>query len=177
MGKDCRGTADVQRLCDEFDDCAHRVLALNKENVVDELSPKEIKDIFDEEITNWSEVGGEDMPIRLFRLEDVTAHFTEEQLGASYEHAGACITSLVEATPGIIAFVPGQFIVQPDSVHLVKDNTISVADVFAGAEWFPNRHARAAVRLPAADYGHALGQLLRHPDSPALRFGGGHLYV
>ena len=29
------------------------VLALNKENVVDELSPKEIKDIFDEEITNW----------------------------------------------------------------------------------------------------------------------------
>ena len=113
------------------------VLALNKENVVDELSPKEIKDIFDEEITNWSEVGGEDMPIQLFRLEDVTAHFTEEQLGTFYEHAGACITSLVEATPGIIAFVPGQFIVQPDSVHLVKDNTISVADVFAGAEWFP----------------------------------------
>ena len=113
------------------------VLALNKENVVDELSPKEIKDIFDEEITNWSEVGGEDMPIQLFRLEDVTAHFTEEQLGASYEHAGACITSLVERTPGIIAFVPEQFIVQPDSVHLVKDNTISVADVFAGAEWFP----------------------------------------
>ena len=113
------------------------VLALNKENVVDELSPKEIKDIFDEEITNWSEVGGADMPIRLFRLEDMTAHFTEEQLGASYEHAGTCITSLVERTPGIIAFVPEQFIVQPDSVHLVKDNTISVGDVFAGAEWFP----------------------------------------
>ena len=113
------------------------VLALNKENVVDELSPKEIKDIFDEEITNWQEVGGADMPIKLFRLEDVTSHFTEEQLGGAYENAGTCITSLVEATPGIIAFVPEQFIVQPDSVHLVKDNTISVKDVFAGAEWFP----------------------------------------
>ncbi len=113
------------------------VLALNKENVVDELSPKEIKDIFDEEITNWKEVGGADMPIKLFRLEDVTSHFTEEQLGGAYENAGTCITSLVEATPGIIAFVPEQFIVQPDSVHLVKDNTISVKDVFAGAEWFP----------------------------------------
>ena len=113
------------------------VLALNKENVVDELSPREIKDIFDEEITNWKEVGGEDRPIKLFRLEDVTTYFTDEQLGAAYENAGACITSLVERTPGIIAFVPGQFIVQPDSVHLVKDNTISVKDVFAGAEWFP----------------------------------------
>lgn len=113
------------------------VLALNKENVVDELSPKEIKDIFDEEITNWQEVGGADMPVRLFRLEDVTAYFTEEQLGESYENAGACITSLIERTPGIIAFIPEQFVVRPDEVHLLKDNTISVKDVFAGAEWFP----------------------------------------
>ena len=113
------------------------VLALNKENVVDELSPQEIKDIFDEEITNWKEVGGEDRPIKLFRLEDVTSYFTEEQLGAAYENAGACITSLIESTPGIIAFIPEQFVVHPDQVHLVKDNTISVKDVFAGAEWFP----------------------------------------
>ena len=113
------------------------VLALNKENRVGELTPAQIKDVFDEELTNWNEVGGEDLPIRLFRLEDITQYYTEEQLGASYENAGACITELVERTPGIIAFVPQQFIVRPDSVHLLKDNTISVKDVFAGAEWFP----------------------------------------
>ena len=113
------------------------VLALNRENVVDELSPREIKDIFDEEITNWQEVGGADLPIRLFRLEDASSTFTEEELGPAYEHAGDCITSLVERTPGIIAFIPRQFVTRPDSVRLVRDNTISVADVFAGAEWFP----------------------------------------
>lgn len=113
------------------------VLALNKENRVGELTPAQIKDVFDEELTNWNEVGGEDLPIRLFRLEDITQYYTEEQLGASYENAGACITELVERTPAIIAFVPQQFIVRPDSVHLLKDNTISVKDVFAGAEWFP----------------------------------------
>lgn len=100
------------------------VLALNKENRVSELTPAQIKDVFDEELTNWNEVGGEDLPIRLFRLEDITLYYTEEQLGASYENAGACITELVERTPGIIAFVPQQFIVRPDSVHLLKDNTI-----------------------------------------------------
>lgn len=113
------------------------VLALNKDNKVDELTPVQIKDVFDEEITNWREVGGEDLPIRLFRLEDITRYYTEEQLGASYENAGACITDLVERTPGIIAFVPQQFIVRPDSVKLLQDNTISLKDVFAGAEWFP----------------------------------------
>lgn len=113
------------------------VLALNKDNKVSELTPVQIKDVFDEEITNWREVGGENLPIRLFRLEDVTRYYTEEQLGASYENAGACITDLVERTPGIVTFVPRQFIVRPDSVHLLRDNTISLKDVFAGAEWFP----------------------------------------
>ena len=122
------------------------VLALNKENRVSELTPAQIKDVFEEEQTNGNEVGGEDLPIRLFRLEDITQYYTEEQLGASYENAGACITELVERTPGIIAFVPQQFVVRPDSVHLLKDNTISVKDVFAGAEWFPTA-------TPAAQFG------------------------
>ena len=122
------------------------VLALNKDNKVSELTPAQIEDVFDEEITNWNEVGGQDMPIRLFRLEDITQYYTEEELGAAYEHAGVKITELVERTPGIIAFVPQQFIVRPDSVHLLQDNTISVKDVFAGAEWFPTA-------TPAAQFG------------------------
>lgn len=113
------------------------VLALNKDNRVSELTPAQIKNVFDEEVTNWKEVGGENLPIRLFRLEDITRYYTEEELGVAYENAGICITKLVEQTPGIIAFVPAQFIVRPDSVHLLKDHTISAKDVFAGAEWFP----------------------------------------
>ena len=113
------------------------VLALNKDNKVSELTPVQIKDVFDEEITNWREVGGENLPIRLFRLEDVTRYYTEEQLGAFYENVGACITDLVERTPGIVAFVPQQFIGSSGAVRLLPDNTISLKDVFAGAEWFP----------------------------------------
>ena len=113
------------------------VLALNRQNTVNQLSPAQIKGVFDEEITNWRELGGEDMPICLFRLEDVDEYYTEEQLGEAYENAGTCITRLVERTPGIVAFVPGQFIVRPDSVHVLEDQTISVRDVLAGAEWFP----------------------------------------
>lgn len=113
------------------------VLALNKANPVDELTPGQVKAIFDEELTNWKEVGGDDRPITLFRLEDITLHYADEELGAGYERAGACITDLVERTPGIIAFVPEQFIVRPAGVRLLADRTISVADVLAGAEWFP----------------------------------------
>lgn len=113
------------------------VLALNRRNTIGELTPAQIKGVFDEEITNWKELGGDDRPVHLFRLEDIGQYYTEEQLGEAYENAGECITELIERTPGMIAFVPRQFIVHPDSVHVLKDNTISVKDVFAGAEWFP----------------------------------------
>ena len=113
------------------------VLALHKSNPVEELTPEQIKDIFDGELTNWKSVGGPDEPVQVFRLEDVSSYYTEEQLGPSYEHAGECITSLVERSPGMVAFVPAQFITRPDAVHVLSDRTISVKDVFAGAEWFP----------------------------------------
>ena len=100
------------------------VLALNKSNKVSVLTPAQIKNVFDEEITNW----------------------TEEELGPAYEYAGEKITELVEKMPGIVAFVPQKFIVHPDAVHLIEDNTISVKDVFAGAEWFPTA-------TPAAQFG------------------------
>ena len=106
------------------------VLALNKGNKVNTLSPAQIKDVFDEEITNWKELGGEDLPIRVFRLEDITEYYTEEELGPAYEYAGERITQLVENTPGIVAFVPQKFIVQPDAVHFIKDNTISVVRTY-----------------------------------------------
>ena len=78
------------------------VLALNKDNKVSELTPAQIKNVFDEEITNWNEVGGQDMPIRLFRLEDITQYYTEEELGAAYEHAGVKITELVDVRQALL---------------------------------------------------------------------------
>lgn len=113
------------------------VLALNKENAVTELTPLQIKDVFDEEITNWDQLGGENLPIQVFRLEDLTQYYSEAELGEAYENAAVLIAELIEKTPGIIAFIPQKFVAHPDKVHLIKDNTISVKDVFAGAEWFP----------------------------------------
>nr|WP_320058926.1 phosphate ABC transporter permease subunit PstC [uncultured Bacteroides sp.] len=113
------------------------VLALNKGTAVSKLNSAQIKGVFDEEITNWKQLGGKDLPIKVFRLEDITRYYTEAELGDAYEHAGAKICELVEKTPGIIAFVPAQFIVEGSNIHLIKDNTISLTDVLAGAEWFP----------------------------------------
>ena len=75
------------------------VLALNKQNDVKTLSALQIKDLFDEEITNWEEVGGKDMPVKVFRLEDLDKIYTEEQLGDEYQYAETRLSSKYRTTP------------------------------------------------------------------------------
>lgn len=113
------------------------VLALNRENTVKELSAAEIKAVFDEDVTNWNELGGPDMPIETFRLEDADDYFTEEQLGPQYENAGSLIAALVESRPGMIAFIPESMLPEDPSLNFIKDKTISPGEVLAGSEWFP----------------------------------------
>lgn len=113
------------------------VLALNKSNDVDRLSAEQIKQLFDEDITNWKEVGGSDMPVSVFRLEDLDRLYSEAELGSEYEHAGEKIAEQIRKTPGIIAFVPKMLVEGFDDLHLIPDHTIPVKDVLLGTEWFP----------------------------------------
>lgn len=113
------------------------VLVLNRENTVKELSAAEIKAVFDEDVTNWNELGGPDMAIGTFRLEDADDYFTEEQLGPQYENAGSLIAALVESRPGMIAFIPESMLPEDPNLNFIKDKTISPGEVLAGSEWFP----------------------------------------
>lgn len=112
-------------------------LVVNKDNPVNELDAKQIKEIFDEDVTNWKQVGGRDEAVMLFRFDDMQKFFSEEQLGKNYENAGRCIDSLVEKNSGIIAFVPENFVGDGFTGKRLDDHHISGTEVFFGSEWFP----------------------------------------
>ena len=112
-------------------------LVVNKDNPVNELDAKQIKEIFDEDVTNWKQVGGRDEAVMLFRFDDMQKFFSEEQLGKNYENAGQCIDSLVGKNSGIIAFVPENFVGDGFTGKRLDDHHISGTEVFFGSEWFP----------------------------------------
>ena len=58
------------------------VLALNKENPVRTMTAEQIQAGLDEDVTRWQDLGGPDLAITPFRLDDVEKYFTEEELGA-----------------------------------------------------------------------------------------------
>ena len=113
------------------------VLALNKENPVRTMTAEQIKAVFDEDVTSWKDLGGPDLAITTFRLEDVEKYFTEEELVDQYEYACEKIAALVDANPGMVAFVPESMIPENAELNFIEDSNISPKDVFVGAEWFP----------------------------------------
>jgi phosphate transport system permease protein len=122
------------------------VLAFNKANPVKKLNAYQIKQIFDGEITNWDEVGGKEEPIEVVRLSDLTKYYTEEELGAEYENIPAKASELTAKHPGIVLFLPKQYIAKNFNGTLLDHETIHPGDFFGGKEWYPTA-------TPSAQYG------------------------
>lgn len=113
------------------------VLAVNKENPVSRLAPKDILDVFDAEIVNWKEIGGADEEILVFRLNDLTNYVSEEELGADLEHIPQALSDVVAAHPNIIAYFPEQYVTADFSGKILDKGRITPAQFFIGKQWYP----------------------------------------
>lgn len=114
------------------------VLCVNANNKVNELSSYQIKQVFDSEIENWKELGGEDLAIELFRFEEIFNYYPDEELGENYELLPEKLTEIISASEGIIAFLPEQYLPEVmDGITLLRANKISIANFFGGHEWMP----------------------------------------
>lgn len=112
-------------------------IAINKSNNVEELSPTELKDIFDYKITSWSEVGGAEQPITVFHLSEIENYCTEEEMGAELENIPQCINKIVTENSGIIAFLPTEYVENSFEGKLLKNTDITPESFFNGDYWYP----------------------------------------
>lgn len=113
------------------------LLAVHPENPVTKLSPQQIIDIFDVEITNWKEVGGKDEEIVVFRFSDLTSYVSEEELGADFEFVPQSIRKVVADHPAIIAYFPEQYLAPDFDGKVLDKGKITPSQFFGGKEWYP----------------------------------------
>lgn len=113
------------------------VVAVNKSNAISKLSTEDIKNIFDQKITNWEGVGGKKDSIILFRFEDISNYYTDEQLGENYENLPMCISHVVDSIGGMLAFFPEKYLDKKFQGKIVPFDNISVMSFLKGKEWFP----------------------------------------
>lgn len=119
------------------------VLAVNKANPVKKLTAIQIKHIYDQEITNWSQVGGNNDTIILFTINDLETYFTSEQLGDELQFIPERVSALVDSIPNIIAFMLESNVKKDFKGEVMTFDNINVKEFFAGEEWYPTAQPAA----------------------------------
>lgn len=113
-------------------------LVVNRQNPIEKLSPLQLKQVFDGEIKNWKEVGGEDEEIWTFRFEEIFSLYSEEELGKEYVFLPLKIVEVIQKNPGIIAYIPQEYIPKDQiTIKELPQEKISLPGFFLGKEWFP----------------------------------------
>ena len=129
------------------------LLVVSVDNPVRKLKPSEIKDIYDQKITNWKQLGGKDLPIVLFRAGDITDYYTDEELGKNFEFFPDKINELIVKTPGIIAFFSDKYKSKDFKGRELDVDKIKVSEFLSGEEWFPTAQPIAQMGVKPLIYG------------------------
>jgi len=113
-------------------------LCVNATNPVEKLSPYETKHIFDSDITHWSELGGVNEEIMLFRFDEIFSLYSDEEFGEDYNLLPEKLGKVIAQNPNIIAFLPERYLPTDNNrVKILPSTNISPADFLGGTEWIP----------------------------------------
>ncbi len=119
------------------------VLAVNKKNPVSELSAQQIKNIFDQNITHWNEVGGNNDTIILFTVDELTNYVMEEELGDSLQFIPQCLSKVIDSIPNMIAYLPTNRINKDFKGKIIPAEKVGLGNFLGGKEWFPTAEPEA----------------------------------
>lgn len=124
------------------------VIAVNKNNPIKNLTPEQIKDVFDVKIEFWEELGVKikDNQIVVLRLDDIPNYFPEEKIEENMSNLPQVISQILNENPGMIAFIPKDFTQNGFDGKVLDLGNINFKDFFGGKEWFPTAQ-------PAAQFG------------------------
>lgn len=113
------------------------VIAVSKENTVPIITSNQLADIFNQDITNWKQLGGRNDSIIRLTVNDLANIFTEEELGPNLEFLPAKVNEYVKATPGVILYLSKNQLPANFAGRVIPVKKITVKDFIFGKHWYP----------------------------------------
>ena len=112
-------------------------LAVSSGNPVSKISAPEIKKIFDAEISNWKELGGNDEEIKLITIDEISNNYTEEQIGDEMQGLDSCFNDYLSKNPNGLVSIPDKFNTERFKGKIIELPNNSLSSFLGGREWFP----------------------------------------
>ena len=112
-------------------------LYVHKSNQVQSLSDVQVKDIYDQKIDNWKELGGSDASIAALTVNEIVELYPEDLIGEDFEGVGGCASAFADSIPGALIFLADQYVSETTSLRAIELEKIGLGSFFAGKQWFP----------------------------------------
>lgn len=113
------------------------VIAVSPVNPIPVITSNELADIFNQDITNWKQLGGRNDSIVRLTINDLASIFTEEELGPDLEFLPAKVNEYVKATPGVILYLSKSQLPANFAGRIIPVKKITVKDFIFGKHWYP----------------------------------------
>lgn len=113
------------------------MIALNKNNPVKELTSAQINEIFNQDVTNWKQVGGTNDSILILTINTISHYFTEEDLGSSFEFMPQKVNQFIDQNPGAILYFAESYIPGDFKGRRVPVKNVGLAAFLTGTSWYP----------------------------------------
>ncbi len=123
------------------------VMVVNKSNPVNALDAAEIKQIFDQQSTHWSDFKGTSDSIQLFRIDEIGNYYTDEQIGENFENIPVLLSRLLDSIPNMVAYVPQKYTQSGFRGKVLTVKAISLSQFLFGTQWFPSAQPAAQVGI------------------------------
>ncbi len=114
-----------------------QIVAVNAKNQIKELSPVQLKKIFDQEITDWKDLGGSPGEIKIVTMNDLSTYFSDEEMGADMVNLPSLIDKLIIDEPNIIFTFNETYKSKNFSGKLLEIEKVGFGNFFGGDQWFP----------------------------------------
>lgn len=118
-------------------------MLVSKNNPLTTLTPQQIKNIYDQEITNWKTIGGKSDTILLLTINDLGNYFSDEEMGENFEYLPQKLDSLIDANENMIAFISDKYILKNGASKKLHVDKITLTALLSDTEWMPTAQPAA----------------------------------
>lgn len=122
-------------------------LAVNKDNPVKKLTTEQIDLIFNQDITNWKKLGGNNDSIILFTFNNLTTYISEDSLGANLEFMPKKINQFIQSNTGVIAYFPDTYKPKDFQGTIVPIGKVKVGEFLTHTKWYPTNQPAAQLGI------------------------------
>ena len=125
---------------------AGTTIIVSPQNNISNLEPGQLRSIFQQQITNWNQLGGPDLKIVPVTISDISSHLHEGQ-SLVIDSLPQQILQIINENPGIVGAFPQKYLTTPASIKILQFDKISISEIFSGENWYPTSEPEAEIGL------------------------------